>query len=60
MLAVAVDKADRLGETLRQASDRGKALAGRGMLNRLELTGAEVDERERYKKIAMDPDRIDG
>ena len=29
-------------------------------LNRLELTEAEVDEQERYKKIAMDPDRIDG
>ena len=44
----------------RQASDRGKALAGRCTLNRLELTAAEVDEQERYKKIAMDPNRIDG
>ena len=49
-----------MGERRRQASDRGKALAGRCTLNRLELTGAEVDEQERYKKIAMDPDRIDG
>ena len=54
MLAVAVDKADPLGERRRQASDRGKALAGRCTLNRLELTAAEVDEQERYKKIAMD------
>ena len=60
MLAVAVNKADPLGDRRRQASDRGKALAGRCTLNRLELTGAEVDEQERYKKIAMDPDRIDG
>ena len=60
MLAVAVDKADPLGERRRQASDRGKALAGRCTLNRLELTAAEVDEQERYKKIAMDPNRIDG
>ena len=59
MLAVAVDKADPLGERP-AGSDRGKALAGRCTLNRLELTGAEVDEQERYKKIAMDPDRIDG
>ena len=51
MLAVAVNKADPLGERRRQASDRGKALAGRCTLNRLELTGAEVDEQERYKKI---------
>ena len=60
MLAVAVDKADPLGERRRQASDRGKALAGRCTLNRLELTAAEVDEQERYKKIAMDPRRLDG
>ena len=63
MLAVAVNKADPLGERRRQASDRGKALAGRCTLNRLELTGAEVDEQERYKKIAMDPGpdrRLDG
>ena len=55
-----MDKADPLGERRRQASDRGKALAGRCTLNRLELTAAEVDEQERYKKIAMDPNRIDG
>ena len=60
MLAVAVNKADPLGETRRQASDRGMALAGKCTLNRLELTGAEVDQQERYKKIAMDPDQIDG
>ena len=64
MLAVAVNKCRSVGgepnNMRRQASDRGKALAGRCTLNRLELTGAEVDEQERYKKIAMDPDRIDG
>jgi hypothetical protein len=59
MLAVAVDKADPLGETRRQATDRGKALAGKCTLNRLELTEARVDDQERYKKIAMDADRID-
>ncbi len=59
MLAVAVDKADPLGEKRRQARDRGKALAGKCTLNRLELTGEQVDGKERYKKIAMDPDKID-
>ncbi len=54
MLAVAVDKADPLGGNRRQASDRGKALAAKCTLNRLELTGAEVGGEERYKKIAMD------
>ena len=42
MLAVAVNKADPLGERRRQASDRRRS--GRCTLNRLELTGAEVDE----------------
>ena len=60
MLAVAVDKADPLGERRRQAGDRGKALAGKCTLNRLELTGAQVDGQERYKKIVMDGDTIDG
>ena len=57
MLAVAVEKADPLGENRRQASDRGKALAGKCTLNRLELSGARVDDQERYKKIAMDGDK---
>ena len=59
MLAIAVDKADPLGESRRQDGDRGKALAGKCTLNRLELTGAQVDGQERYKKIAMDGDKID-
>ena len=59
MLAVAVNKADPLGTNRRQAGDRGKALAGKSTLNRLELTGAEVDGKERYKKITMDGDKID-
>ena len=59
MLAVAVDKADPLGKNRRQAPDRGKALAGKCTLNRMELTGAQVDDQERYKKIAMDADKID-
>ncbi len=37
MLAVAVNKADPLGTNRRQAGDRGKALAGKSTLNRLEL-----------------------
>ena len=60
MLAVAVEKADPTGETRRQASDRGKALAGKCTLNRLELSGAEADGQERYKKTVMDEDRIEG
>ena len=59
MLAVAVEKADPLGESRRQARDRGKALAGKYTLNRLKLTGEQVEGQERYKNIVMDPDAMD-
>ena len=45
MLAVAVNKADPLGERRRQAGDRGKVLAGRCTLNRLELTAHSLRNR---------------
>jgi hypothetical protein len=54
-----VGKKDPKGEYRREKRDRGKALAGKSTLNRLERTGAHVDEGERYKKIVMDPEAID-
>ena len=59
MLAVAVEKADPLGENRHKVEDRGKALAGKSTLNRLELTGVEASSQERYKKIVMDSGKID-
>jgi len=59
MLAVALAKDDVKGQQRRRAQDRGKALAGKSTLNRLELTGAEVREGERYKKIRMDFAAVD-
>ena len=59
MLAVAVEKADPLGENRHKASDRGKALAGKSTLNRLELTKADATSQERYKKIVMHEEKID-
>lgn len=58
-LAVIVGKRDPEGKYRQTPRDRGKALAGKSTLNRLELTAAHVDEDERYKKIAMDPEAID-
>lgn len=55
LLAVLVEKADLRGEE----RDQGQALAGKSTLNRLELTGAEVKEDERYKKIALDEGAVD-
>jgi hypothetical protein len=54
LLAVLAGKPDPTGESRARERDRGKALAGKSTLNRLELTGKEVSAQERYKKIAMD------
>lgn len=53
LLAVLAEKADPSGESRARQRDQGKALAGKSTLNRLELTGAEVSEDERYKKVAL-------
>ena len=59
LLAVLAEKPDPTGESRARARDRGKALAGKSTLNRLELTKAEVEEKERYKKIALDTEGVD-
>jgi DDE family transposase len=59
LLAVMVGKTDPKGERRRAAQDRGKALAGKSTLNRLERTGADAGREERYKKIVMNPEAID-
>ena len=51
LLATVVGKADPTGLTRRRARDRGKALAGKSTLNRLELSPVGADEESRYKKI---------
>jgi hypothetical protein len=59
LLAVLVEKEDPRGENRARERDRGKALAGKSTLNRLELTKANVEEKERYKKIVMDQAAVD-
>ena len=60
LLAVLVGKEDPEGETRIRRQDRGKAMAGKSTLNRLELTSACPTEREkRYKKIIMNENEID-
>jgi hypothetical protein len=59
LLAVIVGKTDPKGEHRRNNRDRGKALAGKSTLNRLELTGVDADAGERYKKVVMKPAEID-
>jgi Transposase DDE domain group 1 len=67
MLAVALGKDDVNGEQRRREQDRGKALAGKSTLNRLELTAPDYDGNPRQigsdkpetKKITVDPESID-
>lgn len=59
LLAVAVGKTDPLGKDRVQEADRGKALAGKSTLNRLELTPVGADEDSRYKKTVAHMSRIE-
>lgn len=51
LLAVLVGKADPTGQDRRRREDRGKSLAGKSTLNRLELTPTGAGEKSRYKKV---------
>ena len=51
LLATVVGKPDPTGKTRRRHRDRGKALAGKSTLNRLELSPTGADADTRYKKI---------
>ncbi|MGH9601440.1 MAG: IS1380 family transposase [Terriglobales bacterium] len=51
LLAAAVGKRDPLGQERVNPGDRGKALAGKSTLNRLELTPVGARRESRYKKI---------
>src|SRR5664280_376659 len=67
MLAVALSKDDVKGQQRRRAQDRGKALAGKSTLKRLELTAPDYDgsprqkesDKPETKKIVVDPESID-
>ena len=51
LLATVVGKKDPTGQSRLRERDKGKALAGKSTLNRLELTPVGADEDSRYKKI---------
>jgi hypothetical protein len=51
LLAVLVGKADPTGQDRHSSKDRGKALAGKSTLNRLELTPVGANQKSRYKKV---------
>ncbi len=59
LLAVLVDKQDPTGQDRTRERDRGKALAGKSTLNRLELSPPRADKQSRYKKITADLGRME-
>lgn len=59
LLALLVEKRDPSGADRVREQDKGKALAGKSTLNRLELTPEDADENSRYKKIVANAPVID-
>jgi len=59
LLATLVGKDDPLGQRRARPGDRGKPLAGKSTLNRLELTPADAGRCARYKKIVARPEDIE-
>ncbi len=59
LLATLVGKPDPTGGDRLRKRDRGKALAGRNTLNRLELTPRGANAGSRYKKIVADQRQIE-
>ena len=54
LMAVLAGKLDPSGQDRVRERDRGKALAGKSTLNRLELSPPGANENSRYKKITAD------
>ena len=59
LLAVLVGKNDPTGKDRLRDRDKGKALAGKSTLNRLELTPVGANKNSRYKKITVDRHAVD-
>jgi hypothetical protein len=59
LLAVLVGKRDPTGEDRVRQRDKGKALAGKSTLNRLELTPPGASAASRYKKIVAECSTIE-
>ena len=59
LLAAVVGKSDPSGQNRLRERDRGKALAGKNTLNRLELTPAHAGRDARYKKVVYDAEGLD-
>ena len=59
VLATVVGTTDPSGEKRRRAADRGKPLAGKSTLNRLELRTGDATKDGVYKRIEVHSERVD-
>lgn len=59
LLAVLAGKQDSAGERRKRVRDKGKALAGKSTLNRLEGVAEDAPAKDRYKKISYRAAAID-
>ena len=59
MLAAVAGKSDPTGSDRIRGRDKGKALAGKSTLNRLELTPKDATSESRYKKIVVDFEAVE-
>jgi hypothetical protein len=59
LLAMLAGKRDCTGKDRKRARDKGKALAGKSTLNRLEHTAKQSSAQDRYKKISYCSGAID-
>ena len=59
LLAAVLGSSDPEGRQRRQARDRGRALAGKSTLHRLEWGALEAAQEDRYRRIAVDPEAVD-
>jgi len=59
LFGVMSDKEEPGGSNRLRPKDKGKSLAGKSTLNRLELTPNDANEKSRYKKIVSKPVEMD-
>ena len=59
VMGVLCEKVDPSGHDRARERDRGKAIAGKSTLNRLELTPESANGKSRYKKIVAEGEKID-
>ena len=59
LLATLAGKIDPTGQHRERERDRGKPLAGKNTLNRLELTPPDANRKSRYKKIVINENAVE-